>query len=550
VTDGSGITRRRWRAPQQEGGVLHDPPLHEIGETAERNRSAFRSAAVVIDGRPLQELRIEARAAAAVSAKRFLQSQLLLDSRDAQRTIEGASSESDERLWFLCGHQPLLAHPGVWIKNIAVAVAAEVHEGVGLNLIVDHDIISSRSVPIPAGDWETPALGSLPFDAPSVARPGEDSRINDLSMFEAFGQTLTDRIEAAWGYRPMVGELWPAAAEVGRRSGRLVDALTRVRVDLEGRHRLHNLECPMSALAESEVFLHFVRHFASHADAFRESHNRRLAEYRQINGIRSRSHPVPDLARYGEWCEAPFWFWRADDVHRKHVFVRRRGDRLELGDGSSPFAEVSDTGSLDSLRALASEGVRLRPRALMTTMFARLFLADVFIHGIGGAKYDELTDAIGKDILGVSMPRFLTLTATRRLPLGPDDVKAENEWLAIQRQLRAARFNAEQLLHDRAPQAMVAEKQRLIEELNVIRASESVPRGTKKTLGRRLRSIEDELARQAASLIDPLRRELAEVERRMAANRVLRHREFPAVLHPLESYVEWIDQVRTATTTG
>jgi hypothetical protein len=51
-------------------------------------------------------------------------------------------------------------------------------------------------------------------------------------------------------------------------------------------------------------------------------------------------------------------------------------------------------------------------------------------------------------------------------------------------------------------------------------------------------------------MIEPLRRELVEVERRMAANRVLRHREFPAVLHPLESYAEWIDQVRTATTTG
>ncbi len=34
------------------------------------------------------------------------------------------------------------------------------------------------------------------------------------------------------------------------------------------------------------------------------------------------------------------------------------------------------------------------PRALTTTLFLRTFIADLFIHGIGGGQYDRLTDRI------------------------------------------------------------------------------------------------------------------------------------------------------------
>ena len=45
-------------------------------------------------------------------------------------------------------------------------------------------------------------------------------------------------------------------------------------------------------------------------------------------------------------------------------------------------------------------GIRLRTRALTTTMFARFLLGDLFVHGIGGAKYDELGDEIARGFFG------------------------------------------------------------------------------------------------------------------------------------------------------
>ena len=50
-------------------------------------------------------------------------------------------------------------------------------------------------------------------------------------------------------------------------------------------------------------------------------------------------------------------------------------------------------------------------------MFARLFLCDLFIHGIGGAKYDQMTDAIIERFFGFAPPDYLTVTATAKLPI-------------------------------------------------------------------------------------------------------------------------------------
>jgi hypothetical protein len=50
-------------------------------------------------------------------------------------------------------------------------------------------------------------------------------------------------------------------------------------------------------------------------------------------------------------------------------------------------------------------------------MFARIFLADLFVHGIGGAKYDQLTDSIIEQFFGFAAPPYMVATATVLLPI-------------------------------------------------------------------------------------------------------------------------------------
>jgi hypothetical protein len=539
VTAASGIQKRKWRAPQADGAILESPPLTEAGEIAARNHAALEQSAVLIDGRPLAELRAEVR------KELFGRHQ---QSRAAQQQCSCAP-RSPEGLWFVTGHQPVLAHPGVWVKNIAAAALARDHGGIGLNLVVDNDLVNTRSIAVPRGTHDEPRLATVPFDENGGIAPWEEARIKSFAKFEDFGRGISDSIEKTWGYSPMLRDVWPSAVAAARDSGCLITGLSAVRTELERRHGLGNCESRISRMAQSTAFLHFVRHLAANAEQFRESHNRRLAEYRRLNRVRSHSHPVAALAANADRFELPLWAWRKGESIRRRVFATHRSDRIELSDGQSMFATfgvaAASSAQLDPLLRLADQGIRLRPRALATTLFSRLIIADVFLHGIGGAKYDELSDAIGRDFFGIEMPEFITLTGTWRLPLGAAFDSAKDDWLRAQRQIRDARYNAERIA-DLGPNSLVNEKIALVDELDRLREPGRSTRRQRREVATRIRRAEESLARSVADRVPAFLVKRSHAEQQIAANRILRNREFAAVLHPAESYAAWVKQVRSA----
>ena len=97
----------------------------------------------------------------------------------------------------------------------------------------------------------------------------------------------------------------------------------------------------------------------------------------------------------------------------------------------------------------AADGVRLRTRALITTLFARLFLGDTFLHGIGGAKYDQVTDLLIERFFGLRPPCYMTLTATLRLPIDGQDA-APADARSIDAQLRELAYHPERYLDAQA----------------------------------------------------------------------------------------------------
>ena len=62
-------------------------------------------------------------------------------------------------------------------------------------------------------------------------------------------------------------------------------------------------------------------------------------------------------------------------------------------------------------------------------------MAESFLHGIGGGKYDELTDELLRRFYGVEPPRFLVLSATLLLPLRRFSA-TEEERRSVERELR------------------------------------------------------------------------------------------------------------------
>ena len=80
----------------------------------------------------------------------------------------------------------------------------------------------------------------------------------------------------------------------------------------------------------------------------------------------------------------------------------------------------------DETGGVELHGWCFRPRALALTIWARLLLADLFVHGIGGAKYDRISDAIIADYYGLTPPAMACVSATLQLDLPHRRVTAES----------------------------------------------------------------------------------------------------------------------------
>ncbi len=222
---------------------------------------------------------------------------------------------------------------------------------------------------------------------------------------------------------PLAREFWPLARARAREGLPLGMCLAQARHQLEGQWGLSTLEVPQSRVCQLPAFAWFTAHLMGRLNRFRDVYNEAVAEYRRLHHIRSAAHPVPDLAAEGEWIEAPYWLWTRDDSRRRRAFVRRDRRQLVLSDrhGVDVALPCSEDGQLgpavERLLELPGMGIRLRSRALVTTLWARLVLGDLFLHGIGGAKYDHVTDALFEGFYGLTPPGILVLSATLMLPV-------------------------------------------------------------------------------------------------------------------------------------
>ena len=97
-------------------------------------------------------------------------------------------------------------------------------------------------------------------------------------------------------------------------------------------------------------------------------------------------------------------------------------------------------------------------------MYCRLVLGQLFLHGIGGAKYDQLTDKIIERFFGVTPPDFITLSATHYLPAGLPDVN-EQDQTRLKNKRRDLHYHPEWFVDAAKSQVQdaVARKQALID---------------------------------------------------------------------------------------
>lgn len=504
--------------PAGHGEVLSRPAFPEWAGLADKNRLLAAGWSFAVAGVPVAELRSLARREALEAAAGF----------SAKLGVTVKTPGDPDELIVLTGHQPELYHPGVWIKDFLLQRLADESGATALDLVVDTDGFEAVAVSSPC---MTPgverchqylAVGAEDACFAGSAVPSG----SDLDDFCSAADSMLSSLPAPAVRRhfsAFCGQLRGAAPDAES----LGELITIARRRYEASAGTDYLELPLTRLARTQAWMTFVADLALSAERFSAAYNAELGEYRTVNKTRSAAQPFPDLAAGDGSVELPLW--RIVAGHRRSVRVEPGAGgsvRIVDADGDSVVELPADgAGAVEALRA---SGELLAPKALALTLFARVLLCDLMIHGVGGGRYDRVTDGVCRRYFGVEPPAFVVASMTMYLPLGAHIV-TEEEVAAAKEQLNRLDHNPDALLGDvefdsvdeeaRAV-ALAAEKTSLV-------AAIAAPGADKKLLGLRIREVNADLSSLLAPLKDELAVELASLESQFAASEILTDRTYP-----------------------
>ena len=526
---------RSLRAPRGDGETLIDPNWATLPEIVARNREQLAAADYDLQGRSLTDLSGTARRQLLELAANYTSQY-----RDVTSRWQSLDSLADAP-FILSGHQPEMFHPGVWYKNFVLGGLARRMDGIGIHLLIDSDLCRSASIRVPTGTVERPRVETVCYDEPTVEMPYEERTIRNNAAFGTFAERASAMVRPLIK-DPMVATLWQLTAERNPRQTNLGLRLAQGRHAFEETWNNETLELPQSAVCHLPEFSWFVAHILAQLPRFWKAHNQALAMYRRANHLRNRAQPLPDLACSDGWQEAPFWIWTPEDPQRRPLFAKRTGNEVVISDRHAHEISLSLTRdgdastAVEQLQALAARGIKLRTRALTTTIFARLVLSDVFLHGIGGAKYDQVTDQIVRLFFGFEPPEFATVSATLRLPISYEAHEASAAGVWDQR-LRELRYHPEQfvdgsVIHTNgdtaAIEGLVAAKRHWLQ----------IPKTIENARERHLAiaGANDALQPYVAGLRDQIERERDDIQNRKRGEAILHSREYSFCLYPRQHF--------------
>ncbi len=296
----------------------------------------------------------------------------------------------------LSGHQPVFFHPGLWAKCLAASTLAESVQGVACHKVTDTGLVPEHlhympeveengharkkilefytSKDLKQQERTTPYCFLPAPDHSALEQILKDAEVYAPAMVKTNIKAYADKLlkelkkEATWNdfHLSMV---------------KILDELCGTRrYYLEG-HKIWG----------TQPFYHFVSQWLLNLPELNDDYNQSLNEYRKKYGITHDLSPMPNLKFEDWWFEIPFWgvsrnqrqsLWAKNDG--KHIILKIKGG----GEGTYSLA----VGDLE--QELSVLNLSVWPKAIPQTLFCRMYLCDFFVHGTGGAVYEEVGDML------------------------------------------------------------------------------------------------------------------------------------------------------------
>ncbi len=504
--------------PAGHGELLTEPPFAEWAALAEANRARADAWDFDVAGIPVGEFRRLARSEALDAATSF----------SAKLGVSVRPLGDVDAPLIVTGHQPELYHPGVWVKDFLMQRFGDETGASAVDIVVDTDGFKSVAVTAPCLSptvrrcRQYLAVGTANGCYLTAPAPSDDA----VEEFCQVGDEMLATLPA-----PALRRHFSAFCEVlisaSREAENLAEAVTIARRRYEAPAGTDYAEVPVSWLARTQAFSAFVAAIACDAPRFAEAYNSALAEYRLLARVRSAAQPVPDLnvADSGR-VELPLWVIR--DGVRETLWAERVADGVALTTDASGIA-LLPVDARSAASVIPGLDALIAPKALALTMFARMFVCDLFVHGLGGARYDRVTDEICRRYFRIDEPLgYATASLTLYLPLGMRLV-SEADVSAARERLNRLDHNPDQALGEvsfanaaerERTLGLVAEKARLVREI----AKEGADR---KALGLQIREVNRELVEMVEPLRAEYERELQALEEQREASEVFSDRTYP-----------------------
>jgi len=480
----------------------------------------------------------------------------------------------NEKHWIVGGHQPELFHPGVWFKNFLMSEIGKRTDSIGMQVIVDHDVARSDSLRVPYLQSPNTHLQStnaaqrpasefaqrsipLPIRRETQPRMPWHATLTRYVNPESWNRTLSNIEQSTTScglaeplilrHRELLKNCIASQKNIG-------DAFSEFRHRLEMTNGVFNLEVPLGHLCRDSAFGFFVQQCVRNAESLWGSYNRCRDAYRARHRIRNQGQPVLELLRTENSFELPFWIYLENQsiVERKRMWASPLpNNQMLLGDHAQPdqatvstILPLAEEEIADAWQKIAERGVCIRPRALMTTMYLRCFVADLFVHGIGGGTYDELTDDIIKDWIGTDAPIYLTSSASLHLPLHAnheiESIEPTASWRSIERELHLMRSVPERYLEQSI------NTQRNLAEAHAQKIASIPERGKKLAWHREMAQLKQQIEIE----ISPKKRhalsKLEAAQRQLQQRKIVNSREYSFVLFEEQDVVERLAKLASA----
>ena len=299
-----------------------------------------------------------------------------------------------EKPLIITGHQPQLIHPGIWVRYFLLQEASRRWGWQIAAFQVDSDVAEAPAFNIPFFDGRNWSRKTIPIEVEggmvyeSLAAPTEQA-----------WQLLLEQVRQILTF-PEGREAWDQVGNVTTFPSKGQTYCSFLSSLRQSKEQVIYPEFPFSDICRQTAFQQFACWIGLHATEFARIHNQVAKEWRQRKKARSNAVPFPDLSMEDGKVEVPFW-WIQGGVRFPLVLQ-----------GEEAWANQQ---SLGSWREALDSGL-VRPRAITLTIFVRLFMADLFLHGAGGSDYEEATDQVIQRFFGLASPGYAWATLTLFFP--------------------------------------------------------------------------------------------------------------------------------------